>query len=221
MDWFGVGAFVSPCNDGSAPSRYDGGPWASWYYLCIDRQTNETVLAARDSAWVEDALTDVDMQIVPPPRRPGLCMHLPDGDNGVRADRPELCELHMETGMKIVVFGHSLRCGVAVLFMIKLLGGEVRLLKGLKAYQTFRCSSFAAPPCFGPWVKTRRWVCPTIVKTHFTFKQVLPTERLTCSSFADQRLEQHLPYHVDLMHELDEHFLALRIIGTLLLRTGP
>ena len=59
-----------------------------------------------------------------------------------------------------------------------------------------------------------------IVKTVFAFKQVdemeiLSTERLTYSSSADQRLEQHLPDHVDLMPELDEHHLALRIIGTL------
>ena len=46
--------------------------------------------------------------------------------------------------------------------------------------------------------------------------EILSTARLTCSSSADQRLQQHLPDHVDLMLELDEHHLALRIIGTLL-----
>ena len=102
----------------------------------------------------------------------------------------------------------------------------------------FHCSSFAGPPCFGPSVKVRRWVHSTIFSfihrvdvmprfsadniVVFAFKQVdemeiLSTERLTYSSSADQRLEQHLPDHVDLMLELDEHFVALRIIGTLLL----
>ena len=94
------------------------------------------------------------------------------------------------------------------------------------------------------WVKVRRWVRSTffslihrvdvmprfsvdnIVRTVFAFKQVdemeiLPTERLTYSTSADQRLEQHLPDHVDLMLELDEHYVALRIIGTLLLLHLP
>ena len=220
---------MAPCNDGSlayCPSRIDRGPWASCYYLCIERQTNEIVLANRGNVWVEDALTDVDSH-----------MHLPDGDRGVRAAQ-KLCDLHMETGRKTVVFGHSLGCGAAVLFFVMLLGEEVRLLTGLKAYQTFRCSSLASPPCSGPSVRMLRWVRCTsfssihrvdvvprcsvdnIVKTVFAFQQVdmetLPTQRLTNSS-ADQRLEQHLPYHVDLMHELDEHFKALRIISTLLL----
>ena len=159
---------------------------------------------------------------------------------GFEQTAQKLYALHMEMGRKIVVVGHSLGGGVVVFLIIKLLGEEVRLLKGLKAYQTFRCSSFAALRCFGPSVKMLRWVHSTIfssihrvdvvprcsvdniVKTVFAFKQVneieiLSTERLTYSISADQRLEQHLPDYVGLVLELDEHYLALRIIGTLFL----
>ena len=40
--------------------------------------------------------------------RPGLRMHRPDGVHGVRADRPELNDLHMETGREIVIVRHCL-----------------------------------------------------------------------------------------------------------------
>ena len=146
----------------TAPSRIDGGPWASCYHLCIDRQTNEIVVATRGNGWVEDALTDVtsraslflDYQV--------YACTFQTATTGFEQIAQMLCDLHMETGKKIVVFGHSRDCGVVVLFIIKLLGEEVRFLKSLKAYQTFRCSSFAAPPCFGPSVKMPRWVHSTI-----------------------------------------------------------
>merc|ERR1711916_47121 len=92
----------------------------------------------------------------------------------------------------------------------------------------------------GPLVKMPRWVHSTtysfihhvdvvprcslnnIVKTVLAFKQVdemeiSSAERLTYISSTDARLEQHLPDYVDLTPELDEHYLALRNIGTLLL----
>ena len=69
-------------------------------------------------------------------------------------------DLYLGTSKKIVVVGHSLSGGVAVLFMFKLFGEK--LLTGLKAYQTCRCWSFTAPPCFGLLMKIRRWLHSTI-----------------------------------------------------------
>ena len=68
-------------------------------------------------------------------------------------------DLHLGTNKNIVVIGHSLSGKVAVLFMIKLFGEK--LLIGLKAYQTCRCWSFTAPPCFGLLVKMPCWLRST------------------------------------------------------------
>ena len=53
----------------------------------------------------------------PPPflGRPGPRMHRPDGVHGVRADRPELNDLHIETVRDFVIVGRCLGCGVTVL----------------------------------------------------------------------------------------------------------
>ena len=57
----------------------------------------------------------------------------------------KLNDLHMEMGRDIVIVGHCLGCGVTVLLITKLFGEEPGLLKGLKACQSCRCWSFAAP----------------------------------------------------------------------------
>lgn len=214
--------------------------WAPNYYLCIDKQTDEIVLAIRGTAGVEDALTDVDIMSVPLFGGQVYGGIFQTATTVYEQMAKKMYDLHMETGKKIAIVGHSLGGGVAVLFMIKLFGEELGLLNGLKAYQTCRCWSFAAPPCFGPLVKMPRWVHSTtysfihhvdvvprcslnnIVKTVVAFKQVdemeiSSAERLSYISSTDARLEQHLPDYVDLTPELDEHYLALRNIGTLLL----
>ena len=89
-----------------------------------------------------------------------------------------------------------------------LFGGELWLLISLKVYQTCRCWSFSAPPCFSPVVKIPCWVHSTtysfiyhvdvvprcslnnIVRKTLVSKQVVemeisPTERLTYVSSAD------------------------------------
>ena len=47
--------------------------------------------------------------------------------------------LHMEANKKIAVVGHSLGGKVAVFFLVKLVGEELRLFIGPNAYQTCRC----------------------------------------------------------------------------------
>ena len=47
--------------------------------------------------------------------------------------------------------------------------------------------------------------------------KISSTERLTYISFTDQRLEQHLPDYVNLIPELDEHYLVFHNVNFLLL----
>lgn len=214
--------------------------WAPNYYVCLDKETDEIVLAIRGTAGVADALTTADIQSVP---LFGGQVH-----GGIWQTACTLYEqmtqkiydLHVETGRKIAVVGHSLGGGIAVLFMIKLFGEQQGLLNGLKAYQTCRCWNFASPPCFGPLVNLPKWVHSTtysfihhvdvvprcslnnIVKTVLAMKKVdemdiSAMDRLNYIKSEDARLPQHLPDFEELTPELDEHYVALRNIGTLLL----
>ena len=148
----------------------------------------------------------------------------------------KLNDLHMETVRDIVIVGRCLGCGVTVLFIIKLFGEELGLLKGLKACQSCRCWSFAAPLPLQAVGSTPRWMHSTTysfihhvdvvprcsinntVKTVLAVKQVdemeiSPTARLAYLSSADQRLEQDLPDYVDLTPDVDKHYLTLRNLG--------
>ena len=196
----------------TAPSRIDGGPWASCYHLYIDGQTNEIVVATRGNGWVEDALTDVTSRASLFLDDQVYACTFQTATTGFEQIAQMLCDLHMETGRKIVVFGHSLGCGLVVLFIVKLLGEEVvseksesvsdiPLLK-LRRSSLLRTVGEDAPvvhsTIFSPIHRVDvvpRCSVGNIVKTVFAFKQIdemeiLPTERLTYSSSADQRLEQ-------------------------------
>ena len=146
-----------------------------------------------------------------------LRRNLPDNDQGVQADRPEDVPVAQ---------------GVAALFMIMLFGGELWLLISLKVYQTCRCWSFAAPPCFSRMVKTPCWVHSTTYSfIHLVdvvprsslsniVRKVWPSNRLSrwrsrrrsvspvSAPPIKERIEQYLPDNVDLTPELDEHYLA-------------
>ena len=103
----------------------------------------------------------------------------------------KLNDLHMETVRDIVIVERCLGCGVTVLFIIKLFGEELGLLKGLKACQSCRCWSFAALPRFRPLAQRPAGCIPRLTRSSITstwcraaplttpWKQSWPSSRLT------------------------------------------
>ena len=212
------------------------------YHLCIDMQTNEIVLATRGNAGVEDALTDVVIQSVRPPFLVDQVYDCIVQTASTRCEQIllKLNDLHMETGRKIVVVGHSLGGGVAGPHHYQALWratqaserfesvSDVPLLE-LRRSSLLRITGedalLGAPHDLLAYPPRRRGT-PLLRREHrenvLALKQVdemeiLPSERLTRISFADQGLGRHLPDHVDLMPERDERYVTLRIIRTLLL----
>lgn len=107
------------------------------YFVAVDPHTNETVVAIRGTNNLNDVYTDLVCESTP----------FEDGyaHGGMASAANKLfAELQQNVaeylGGDIVVCGHSLGAGVALL-LTKLL-----LVNGHKA----RCYAFAPPPCFGP-----------------------------------------------------------------------
>ena len=87
-----------------------------------------------------------------------------------------------------MVVGYSLGGGVAVLFLIKLVGKELGLLKGLKAYQACRCWSLAALALLRPVGESPARCIPRRTRSSntSTWCRASSTVRLTYFSSADQ-----------------------------------
>ena len=95
--------------------------------------------------------------------QPYVCI-VQTASTGFEQIAQKLNDLHMETVRDIVIVGRCLGCGVTVLLITKLFGEEHWLLKGLKACQSCRCWSFAAPPCFRRLAETPAGCIPRLTR---------------------------------------------------------
>lgn len=131
------------------------------FFIAHDPELDDIVLAIRGTATVADALTDTWASTSP--FMGGLAHEgmLTTAQAVCQVARAKLVELMESTEKKLVITGHSLGAGTAVLVML-LLCGEEGSSGPFIAGKTVKCWAFAAPPVFGPPARIPAWTTTSV-----------------------------------------------------------
>lgn len=118
------------------------------HFVAVDRRQKAVVLGIRGTTTLSDALTDAVGEATEVEKCFGLLAHkamLASAKAVIEKTRPALEEALRETGFPLLITGHSLGAGTAILCTVLL--SRVSPLSGSPK---MRCFAYAPPPVVGP-----------------------------------------------------------------------
>jgi len=118
------------------------------HFVAVDRTMKAVVLGIRGTTTLSDALTDAVGEATEVEKCPGLLAHkamLASAKAVIENTRSALEQALKETGFPLLITGHSLGAGTAILCTVLL-----SVVSPLSGRPRMRCFAFAPPPVVGP-----------------------------------------------------------------------